>query len=626
MVDFTRLTKEQLIEQLHDLQGEITDLRSAPENQRLFQDLQVHQLELEMQNRELREAQTGLELARDRYADLYDFAPLGYVTLDAQGHILEINLSGAELLGKSRSELVKHPLSLFLQTQDIQPFFNYLKQVLDSDGKVNTELRLKTAKDTFRYCYLESKAVRDTQDKAINCRTAIIDISDRKRAEEQLRLAHNELEQRVQERTVNLTKANLALQQEITTRKNVTEQLKMSEERYRSVVEGQTELICRWLPDGTLTFVNDAWCHYFNTSRDAIIGQTFLPLISEEDRSDVLDHVAALNPDNPVTTVEHRVISANGEIRWQRWIHHASFDEQGRITEYQSVGNDLTERRRAEYELQRYRAHLEELVAERTAELQAANSELEAFSYALAHDLRTPLRAVTSFSQILLADTHMKLNSDEKQSLDRIINAGKYMAQLIDDILRLARVTRNEMQFEIVDVSALCREEANRLQQTDPERKVHWNIQDGLGAWGDHKALAIMINNLLGNAWKFSRKSPEVHIEFGAAQDLGEQVFYVKDNGVGFEMQFAPKLFRAFERIHSAEDFEGTGIGLATVRHIIERHRGKVWAQSAVGEGTTIYFHLPRSVEEFKINSGLTSLTNHAVAKKGDKTEELVDS
>ena len=229
MQDFTSLTKEQLIERLHNLQDEITGLRSASENQRLVHNLQVHQLELEMQNRELRDSQTELELTRDRYADLYDFAPLAYVTLDAKGHILEINLSGADLIGKPRTELVQLPFSLFLAASEYQHFFKYLKQVFDSDVKLSTDLRLKKSTDGFRSCYLESVAIRDTQGEATSCHTAIIDVSERKRADDLLRLARDELEQRVQERTAELTQSNLALQSEIANRERLAVQLRESE-------------------------------------------------------------------------------------------------------------------------------------------------------------------------------------------------------------------------------------------------------------------------------------------------------------------------------------------------------------------------------------------------------------
>jgi PAS domain S-box-containing protein len=623
MVDFSRLTKDELIEQLRRLQRELDDLRSAPEDQRLSHNLQVYQVELEVQNRELRETQATLELSRDRYADLYDFAPLGYVTLDAKGHIVEINLTGAELLDKERSYLINQPFSSFLHSEDIAQFFRYLHNVMVSDSKCETELRIKKGPKNYRYCHVDSIAIPDMQGKDKVCRSAIIDISERKHNEQLLSLAYDELEQRVEERTAELKRTNQLLQQEVAERERVAAQLRESEKRYRSVVESQTELICRWRPDGTLTFVNDAYCRSFGLSRKELIGHSFLTLIPQDERERVRQHIATLNGDNPVTTFENRVIARGGKTRWQRWANHVILDAKGRVNEIQSVGNDVTEQHHAEQELQKYRTHLEELVAERTTELRAVNKELEAFSYSIAHDLRAPIRAVTSFSQILLDDAKNRLNDEETDSLNRIVAAGRYMAQLVDDILGLAKVTRKEMKFETVDVSALCLEEANRLQQSDPERRVRWNIKDGVTAWGDRKALAIMINNLLANAWKFTRNSPEPHIEFGEVQKPGEQAYYIRDNGVGLDMRYASKLFRAFVRLHSDEEFEGTGIGLATVRHIISRHRGEIWVQSEVGIGTTIYFQLPKSAEEFKNSSRVHATTTLTNTKKNNNPSNL---
>ncbi|MGD8591820.1 MAG: PAS domain S-box protein [Gammaproteobacteria bacterium] len=597
MVDLTKLSKKQLTKQLQDMLQDLERAKSEGGQERLIHDLRVHQIELEMQNRQLRETQQRLEISRDRYSELYDFAPVGYVTLTDTGRIEQINLTGAKLLGKPREQVMELPLSSFVATADWQHFFNYLKQVFESDIKIATELHFKKNAVSDRQVYLESIAVRDEQGNANTCRCAIVDITERKHAEESLRLAHDELEQRVEERTKELKQANATLMAEIAAREQVSAELRESEARYRSVVDSQSELICRWRPDGTLTFVNEAYCRYFNKTREELLGQSFMPLIPEEDHRGVEAHFAALHKDNPVDTHEHRVIAPNGQIRWQRWTNHAAFDEQGRIVEFQSVGNDVTERRQAEMELGRYREQLEDLVAKRTAELQASNNELEAFSYALAHDLRSPLRSITSFSQILLTDAEQKLSDEEMQSLHRVIASGKYMAQLIDDILRLARVSRNELHCEIIDVSAMCGQVVARLSQSEPERNVTWEIASGLNLWGDGKAVAIIIDNLLENAWKFTRNTPHASIKVGLTHNRDMEALFVKDNGVGFDMQYATKLFRAFERLHDSKQFEGTGIGLATVRHIVERHGGKVWVQAEEGEGATFFVCLPKREE-----------------------------
>jgi PAS domain S-box-containing protein len=616
MVDLTKLSKEQLAKQLQAMLDDLERSKSEDEQQRLIHDLRVHQIELEMQNRQLRETQQRLEISRDRYSELYDFSPVSYLTLTQKGLIEQINLTGAKLLGKPRERVMDLPLSTFMPTADWSEFFNYLQQVFKSDTKLVTELRLKIDADTYRHGYMKCIAVRDGQGSANTCHCAIVDISEKKHAEELLRQARDELEQRVEERTKELKQANEQLRTEITAREQMAEALQISEARYRMIVDSQSELICRWRPEGTITFVNEAYCRYFDKTREDLIGHSFMPLIPKEDHAGIEAHFASLRKDNPVDSHEHRVIAPNGQIRWQRWTNHAVFDEQGEIVEFQSVGNDVTERRQAEMEVKRYREHLEELVAQRTAELQASNKELEAFSYAIAHDLRSPLRSITSFGQILKADAVQKLNEEELNSLNRIITAGKYMAQLIDDILRLAKITQQEMHFANIDVSALCQQVAARLNQSEPERSVTWNIAQGINVWGDHKVVAILIDNLLENAWKFTRDSSNATIEVGTSHDEGVEAFFVKDNGVGFDMQYANKLFRAFQRLHHPRQFEGTGIGLATVRHIVERHGGKVWALAAEGKGATFYVSLPKREESRKrIQQLSTTITSSEVVK-----------
>jgi signal transduction histidine kinase len=245
-------------------------------------------------------------------------------------------------------------------------------------------------------------------------------------------------------------------------------------------------------------------------------------------------------------------------------------------------------------ELQRHRDHLEEEVTGRTLELTAANRELESYSYSIAHDLRAPLRSVTSFCQVFLEDAGEKLNADEKDSLQRVVSASKYMAQLIDDILKLARITRSELKLGAVDLGALARAVVERLCESGLARNVACNIQDGLVATGDRKLLTLVLDNLIGNACKYTSKTEHARIEFGAKEKDGETVFFVKDNGVGFNMRHASKLFTPFQRLHKPEEFEGTGIGLATVQRVIHRHGGRVWAKGEVDKGATFYFTLPR--------------------------------
>ncbi len=225
-------------------------------------------------------------------------------------------------------------------------------------------------------------------------------------------------------------------------------------------------------------------------------------------------------------------------------------------------------------------------------ELEVANRELEAFSYSVSHDLRAPLRSINGFSQILLEDYSGTLDEEGRSYLRRVQAASQHMGRLIDDLLALSRVTRVPLRREHVDLSALAREIAMDLKSNDPEREVEFAIPDGLSATGDPGLLRVALENLLGNAWKFTSKKPEARIEFGALLQNGERTYFVRDNGAGFEMAYANKLFGAFQRLHPANEFEGTGIGLATVQRVIRRHGGSVWAEGEVGRGATFYFTL----------------------------------
>jgi len=253
---------------------------------------------------------------------------------------------------------------------------------------------------------------------------------------------------------------------------------------------------------------------------------------------------------------------------------------------------DITERKRAEQELEQHRHHLQAMVAERTAALELANKELESFSYSVSHDLRAPLRSIDGFSHSLLEDYAEQLDDTGKDHLQRVRSNAQRMGRLIDAMLLLSRVMRHKIKRQDVDLSALAQSAIRKLQDYEPHRKVEVDIVPGLHGWGDAHLIEIVLDNLLGNAWKYTGKTDKGRIEFGSTNKNGEMIYHVRDNGVGFDMDYADKLFESFQRLHRADEFEGTGIGLATVARIIRRHNGQVWAESEVGQGATFYFTL----------------------------------
>jgi len=281
----------------------------------------------------------------------------------------------------------------------------------------------------------------------------------------------------------------------------------------------------------------------------------------------------------------------------------ASFDDEETAL-LQEMADDLgfgiqtlrirQDRQALEDTLRRTNEQLEQRVVERTRALEEANKELEAFSYSVSHDLRAPLRAIDGFANLLNQDFGSSLNATGQDYLARVRRATQRMAALIDDLLDLSRISRAEMAVKEVDLTAIASDIAGELVSSDPDRRVSFEIAPNVGARGDPGLLRALLQNLLDNAWKYTGKTAEPRIAFGTTETpQGERIFYVSDNGVGFDSDSAGRLFQPFIRLHRAEDFPGTGVGLATAARIVSRHGGRIWAQAKPDEGATFYFTLP---------------------------------
>ncbi len=259
---------------------------------------------------------------------------------------------------------------------------------------------------------------------------------------------------------------------------------------------------------------------------------------------------------------------------------HLQLFEQGGERVFLAVIQDITQRKTAEEEIRKLNMELEQRVVERTAQLEAVNRELEAFSFSVSHDLRAPLRSIDGFSRALLEDYRDTLDETGKSYLERLLRATQTMGILIDEMLNLSRLTKTALRSERVDLTDIAQRIALSLRQNDPARSVEVVIREGLVVHGDPHLLRVVMENLFANAWKFTGKNPQARIEFGMTEQDGGNCCYIRDNGVGFDMAYSNKLFGAFQRLHRQDEFPGTGVGLATVQRIINRHGGRIWAEA----------------------------------------------
>lgn len=395
-----------------------------------------------------------------------------------------------------------------------------------------------------------------------------------------------------------LESKNKELEADIQQRKQIEHALRASEDRYRRLVESTNVVPWEANPaEWRFTYVGPQAETLLGYPLHIWYSEGFLTsYLHQDDRHLAYKLFTETQEKENTIEFECRMLGANGKTVWVMLVATILPDEAGE-RHLQGYLIDISARKSTEIELNHYRNHLEELVEQRTKALAAANKELEAFSYSVSHDLRAPLRSVDGFSQVLLEDYADKLDDAGRQYLGRIRRATQNMSNLIDDLLNLSKLTRSEVNTQPVNLSELATEVVQELRQNEPEREVAINIMPNLITDADPKLVRVALQNLLANAWKFTARSPQAEIKFGATHIDGQNAFYVSDNGAGFDMAYADKLFGAFQRLHSPQEFEGNGVGLAIVQRIIHRHNGRVWAKGAPGQGATFYFTLPRQLD-----------------------------
>lgn len=369
--------------------------------------------------------------------------------------------------------------------------------------------------------------------------------------------------------------------------------LRESEARYRDVVESVNEVIFQTDAQGRLAFVNAAWPRISGFAIPDSLGTPLVDFLHPDDRSKFQRRVVHLmTTPNSHFEAELRLRTAGGEIRWIEATARPVIAADGEVAGISGSLDDISTRKIAELTLKNINHELENRVQLRTAELEASNRELEAFSYSVSHDLRAPLRAIDGFAHVLEEDYGSALDDLARQYLQRIRAASHRMANLIDDLLELARLTRQTLRKESVDLSEMAAQIVDELRAESPDRRTDLEVTAGLVVQADRVLIRVVMENLLRNAWKFSAEREIAKLRFFAERSNDQLAYCVADNGTGFDMNHAGKLFQPFQRLHRHSQYEGSGIGLATVQRIIQRHGGTVWAESAPGEGARFYFTL----------------------------------
>lgn len=375
---------------------------------------------------------------------------------------------------------------------------------------------------------------------------------------------------------------------DITERKEV----EAANARLAAIVESSQDAIFTRSPDGIIQSWNAGAESLYGYTAAEAIGQPLSLLVPPDRRHERADNWRRLSQGQPVRPYETVRMTKDGRRIDVSVSLSPVRDSTGNITGVAAIIHDITERKRAEEEIRRLNQELELRVQQRTAELAEAVAELQAFSYSVSHDLQGPLRSIAGFSTILLEKNSSQLDEDGKRLLQRSIAASQRMGQLIGDLLNLAQISHRKMSVSKVNLSVVARAAIDALAEISPERCVDVAIAPDMEVRADPGLMRIVMDNLIGNAWKFTAKLSRARIEAGATTIDGNTVYFVRDNGAGFDMAHAAKLFNAFQRMHRASDFEGTGIGLATVKRIIRRHQGRIWIESAVDRGTTVFFTL----------------------------------
>ncbi|HBA87963.1 MAG TPA: PAS domain-containing sensor histidine kinase [Geobacter sp.] len=540
---------------LHGGQDEMPEIDS-PQAERLLHELQARLAEAEAENVELRRlcAEKGalieaLSKNESSFRAQYNDTPVMLHSIDRDGVVLGVSNYWLEVLGYRRDEVIGRRSTDFLTAASR----SYAEQVVLPEffrtgfcRNINYQLVKKSGE--VLDVLLSASAERDAQGEIIRSFAVMTDVTEWKAAETAL---------------------------------------KASEERFRMIVETSQEGILGADAAGTLTYVNRQFAEMLGLEVGDVLGRPFIDLVDTCLHDDI---VAKLKSREQGVSEYYETILVRKDGS-KVWASVSAIPVKGGDGEYTgsfAMVSDITRRKQAAEEIEVLHTHL----SARACELEMANEDLEAFSYTVSHDLRRPLTAINGYSQVIIELFGKELNPQCKEYVQEILKGSIRMNHLIDTLLNFSRRNSGNFTREELDLSEMVQEIMAELSFTEPQRKVTCIVQPGVRCEANSHLLHVVLDNLLGNAWKYSAKKADGVIEFGVTEQRGERVYFIRDNGAGFDMGQADRLFTPFQRLHTAQDFLGTGIGLASVQRIIERHGGEIWAEGEPGKGATFYFTL----------------------------------
>jgi chemotaxis family two-component system sensor kinase Cph1 len=534
----------------------------------IIYELSVHQIELEMQNEELQAAQLNLEDSRHKYFDLYNFAPVGYFTLDADGIILDVNLTGASLLGVERLNLLKKAFIQYIEYDCRKKFHDHIVNVLQIGQELSVNIKLLKRNGSF-YAHLETVKVLNNHGNFKEFRMTVSDINELKNTEESLKEIKHNLELKVDERTQELKSAN---------------------EYNRSLIEASLDPLVTIGPDGKITDVNNSTEKFTGRTRNELIGTDFSDYFTEPKKARegyqkvfkegfVLDYPLEIKNKNGFST----------SVLYNASVYKNEFKE---VKGVFATARDITGMKKAEMKLRKYQDSLEKKVKERTKALEQSNKELKEFAYVASHDLKEPLRMITSFLQLLEHRYKDKLDPDANDFIEYAVEGAKRMDKMINDLLEYSRIGNQEREFEYLQSEQLLKTVLMNLKPTIEDTNAIITHDPLPLIFANEQMMIQLFQNIISNSIKYhGEKNPEIHISADNVND--EYIFAIKDNGIGIDQNHLERIFIIFKRLHTREEYEGTGIGLAIVQKIVQKHRGKMWVESELGKGTTFYFTIP---------------------------------